>query len=388
MKVRKTMIGFELEPEQVELQKLARDFAAREIAPHAAHHDQTGEFPREICRRAWEVGLMNTHVPEAHGGLGLGVLDGCIIAEEIAAACSGIGTPMEANNLASAPIIVGGSEDQQRRWLAPLTEELRFAAYCVTEPNAGSDVQGIQTTAKRVGSDYVLNGSKMWITNGGVADWYFVLAYTDSAKGIAGMSAFVVPRDTAGIEVGKKEQNMGQRASDTRAVEFHDVAVPEADRIGPEGEGWKLAMSAFDHTRPVVAAAAVGVARSALGHALRYAHDRRAFGVALSRHQAIAFMLAEMARDVESARLLVWKAGWKIDHGQRNTIDAAMAKLTAADACMRVTTDAVQIHGGYGYSKEYPVEKLMRDAKVFQIYEGTSQIQRIIIARELARWSA
>jgi len=388
MKVRKTMIGFELEPEQVELQKLARDFAAREIAPHAAHHDQTGEFPREICRRAWEVGLMNTHVPEAHGGLGLGVLDGCIIAEEIAAACSGIGTPMEANNLASAPIIVGGSEDQQRRWLAPLTEELRFAAYCVTEPNAGSDVQGIQTTAKRVGSDYVLNGSKIWITNGGVADWYFVLAYTDSAKGIAGMSAFVVPRDTAGIEVGKKEQNMGQRASDTRAVEFHDVAVPEADRIGPEGEGWKLAMSAFDHTRPVVAAAAVGVARSALGHALRYAHDRRAFGVALSRHQAIAFMLAEMARDVESARLLVWKAGWKIDHGQRNTIDAAMAKLTAADACMRVTTDAVQIHGGYGYSKEYPVEKLMRDAKVFQIYEGTSQIQRIIIARELARWSA
>ncbi len=379
------MIGFKLEAEQVELQRLARDFAQREIAPHAKHHDETGEFPREICRRAWELGLMNTHVPEEFGGLGLGVFEGCVIAEEIAAGCSGIGTPMEANNLAEAPIIVGGTEDQKRRWLTPMTEEFRLAAYCVTEPNAGSDVQGITTSATKVGAEYVLNGNKLWITNGGVADWYFVLAYTDHSRKAAGMSAFVVPATDKGVELGKKEQNMGQRASDTRSVSFHDVVVKEEDRIGGEGEGWRLAMSAFDHTRPVVAAAAVGVARSALEHALRYSHERQAFGVTLSQHQAIAFMLAEMARDVEAARLLVWKAGWKIDHGERNTYDAALAKLTAADACMRVTTDAVQIFGGYGYSREYPVEKLMRDAKVFQIYEGTSQIQRIIVARELAR---
>ncbi|MBK8230130.1 MAG: acyl-CoA dehydrogenase family protein [Candidatus Eisenbacteria bacterium] len=381
-------MDFQMSEEQRELQRLARDFAQKEILPRAAHHDETGEFPREICRKAWDLGLMNTHIPEEYGGLGLGVLEGCLIGEELAAACSGIGTPMEANNLAEAPIIVGGSAEQKDRWLRPMTEEFRLAAYCVTEPNAGSDVQGISTTARRVGEEYVLDGAKMWITNGGVADWYFVLAYTDREKKTAGMSAFVVPATAAGIELGKKEPNMGQRASDTRAVSFHEVQVPARDRIGPEGGGWKLAMSAFDHTRPVVAAAAVGVARAAMEHALRYARERHAFGGPIIQQQAIAFMLADMAQSVEAARLLVWKAAWKIDAGQRNTLEAAYAKAFAADACMRVTTDAVQIHGGYGYSREYPVEKLMRDAKVFQIYEGTSQIQRVIIARELIRAAA
>lgn len=379
------MIGFGLSEEQRELQRLAREFAEKEIRPRAQHHDETGEFPREICQKAWELGLMNTHIPEEYGGLGLGVLDGALITEEMAAGCSGIATAMEANTLAEAPVIVGASDDQKKAWLAPMCDEFRLAAYCVTEPDAGSDVAGMKSTARKVGGEYILSGSKMWITNGGVADWYFVVAYTDREKGHRGMTAFVVPSDAAGIELGKKEQNMGQRASDTRAVTFHDVKVPEANRIGGEGQGWSLAMAAFDHTRPVVASGAVGVARSALEHALRYSTERETFGKPIARHQAIQFMIAEMARDVEAARLLVWKAAWKIDQGERNTLEAAYAKLFAADMVMRVTTDAVQVFGGYGFSREYPVEKLMRDAKVYQIYEGTSQVQRMIIARELYR---
>lgn len=374
------MIDFELTDDQLAFQKLAREFAAREIAPKAAHHDETGEFPWDICKKAWETGLMNTHIPAEYGGLGLSVLDGCLIAEEVAAACSGIGTALEANTLAEAPVIVGGSDEQKKKWLGMMVEEFKLAAYCVTEPDAGSDVAGIKTTARKVGSDYVINGSKMWITNGGVADWYFVLALTDPSRGARGMSAFIVPRETPGIEVGKKEQNLGQRASDTRGITFHDVVVPEANRVGGEGRGFFLAMSAFDHTRPPVAAAAVGVARSAMEHAIRYAKERQTFGTPIGRHQAIGFMIAEMHRDIEAARMLVWKAGWKIDRGHRNTLEAATAKLMAADTAMRVTTDAVQIFGGYGYNREYPVEKLMRDAKVFQIYEGTSQIQRYIVA--------
>ena len=379
------MIGFDLTEDQRDLRKLARDFAKREVAPKAAHHDETGEFPWEIARKAWEIGLMNTHIPEEYGGLGLGVLDGCLIAEEIAAACSGIGTAMEANTLAQAPVIVGGSDEQKRRWLAPMMEEFQLAAYCVTEPDAGSDVQGLKTTALKVGSDYVINGSKMWITNGGVADWYFVVALTNPSRGARGMSAFIVPKGTEGIEVGKKEQNLGQRASDTRAVTFNEVVVPEANRIGKEGRGWFLAMEAFAHTRPAVAAAAVGVSRTAMEHSIRYAKERRTFGVPIARHQTIAFMIADMARDIEASRLLVWKAAWNIDQGRVSQLEPAFAKLMAADTCMRVTTDAVQIFGGYGYNREYPVEKLMRDAKVFQIYEGTSQIQRHIIAGQVLK---
>ncbi len=377
------MVGFALNEMQRELQKLAREFAEKEIQPKAAHHDETGEFPREICRKAWELGLMNTHIPEAYGGLGLGVLDGCIITEEMASGCSGIATAMEANTLAEAPVIVGASDEQKKKWLGPMCEEFRLAAYCVTEPDAGSDVAGMKTTARKVGDDYVLSGNKMWITNGGVADWFFVVAYTDKDQGHRGMSAFLVPAGADGIELGKKEQNMGQRASDTRAVSFNDVKVPASDRVGEEGQGFRLAMAAFDHTRPVVASGAVGVARSAMNHAIRYSTERQTFGKPIAQHQSIQFMIAEMARDVEAARLLVWKAAWKIDNGERNTLEAAYAKLFAADTVMRVTTDAVQVFGGYGFSREYPVEKLMRDAKVYQIYEGTSQIQRMIIAREL-----
>jgi len=377
------MIDFRLSDDQKQFRDLAREFARNEIAPRARHHDETGEYPMEICRKAWELGLMNTHIPAEYGGLGLGVLEGCLIAEEVAWGCTGIGTAMEANTLAQCPVIVAGTEEQKRKWLSPLTEEFRLTAYCVTEPGAGSDVQGIQTTATRHGNDYVLNGSKMWITNGGVADWYFVLAYTDPSQKYRGMSAFIVPRETEGVIVGKKENNMGQRASDTRAVTFQNIRVPLENRIGEEGDGFRAAMTAFDHSRPVVASAAVGLAQSAYDHAVAYAKERKTFGVPIYKHQAIGFLIADMACAIQASRLLVWQSAWTIDQGKRNTREAAFAKLFAADTAVRVATDAVQVFGGNGFSKEYPVEKLYRDAKIYQIYEGTSQIQRLIIAKEI-----
>ncbi|MBS1983781.1 MAG: acyl-CoA dehydrogenase family protein [Bdellovibrionales bacterium] len=377
------MINLELSDEQKALIELARSFGEKEMAPKAEHHDHTGEYPMEIIKKAHAVGLMNTHIPQEFGGLGLSTLDGCLIAEELSSFCSGMYTAIEANGLAQAPVIVAGSDAQKREFLSPQVEQPLLAAYCVTEPAAGSDVQGIKTTARKVGGDYVINGSKMWITNGSVASWYFVLAHTDTTKGVNGMTGFIVPRNTPGIEVGKKEKNLGQRCSDTRGLSFTDVKIPEKYRLGEEGKGFKIAMAAFDHTRPPVAAGAVGVARAAMQHAIRYASERKTFGVPIAKHQAISFMIADMAMNIEAARGLVWKAAFEIDSGRRNTKFAAMAKAFAADMCNKVCTDAVQVFGGYGYSEEYPVEKLYRDSKIFQIYEGTSQIQRLIIAKEI-----
>lgn len=377
------MIDFSLSDEQKEYQALARDFCQKEVIPKAAYHDETGEYPMDIIKKAWDAGLSNTHVPEEYGGLGLHVVDGCIISEEIAAGCTGIGTAMEANMLAECPVILAGNEEQKKSFLGRMIEAPLLAAYCVTEPDAGSDVQGVRTTAKKVGDEYIINGNKMWITNASVANWYFVLAYTDIEKGVRGMSAFLVEADSEGITVGKKEQNMGQRCSDTRGITFENVKVPAKNMLGAEGQGFKIAMGAFDLSRPVVASASVGLARGAMQHAIQYAGTRKTFGVPIAAHQAVSFMIADMAKDIEAARLLVWQSAWMIDQGTRNTKFAAMAKCFAADTAMRVATDAVQIFGGNGYSKEYPVEKLMRDAKIFQIYEGTSQIQRLIIAKEI-----
>ena len=264
-----------------------------------------------------------------------------------------------------------------------MTHEFKLAAYAVTEPGAGSDVAGIRTTATRVGDEYVINGSKMWITNAGVADWFFVLTKTDPAAGHKGMTGFIVESKTPGVIVGKKEKNMGQRCSDTRGVTFEDVKVHKSQIVGNEGDGFKIAMGAFDHTRPGVAIGAVGVARAAMEHAIRYANTRNAFGKPISANQGISFMLADMAKDIEAGRLLCWQAAWMIDHGHKNTYQASLAKAFCADMCMRICTDAVQVFGGYGYNSEYPVEKLMRDSKIFQIYEGTSQIQRVIISKFL-----
>lgn len=377
------MVDFRLTEEQELLRKLARDFAKTEIMPAAAHHDETGEFPTEIVKKAWDAGLLNTKIPEAYGGLGLGVLESCIIAEELGYGCTGITTAIEANNLAEAPVIVAGSDALKKRFLAPMTEQFQMAAYCVTEPGAGSDVAGLSTTAVKKGGAYVLNGTKQWITNAAKADWYFVLAKTDPDAGHRGMTGFVVPRDSPGISVGRKEKNMGQRASDTRQVVFEDVEVPAENVVGEVGHGFKVAMAAFDVTRPMVAAAAVGLARRAMDESIAYAKERKTFGRPIANHQAIAFMIADMATSVEAAQMLVWKSAWLFDQGKRNSLMAAHAKRFAADEAMRIATDAVQVFGGYGFNTEYPVEKLMRDAKIFQIYEGTSQIQRLIISRHV-----
>jgi len=378
------MIGFELNEMQQAFQDLARQFARNEIAPVAAEHDTSGKFPRATLEKAHAAGLMNSHIPESCGGLGLGTLDGCLISEEIAWGCTGIGTAMEANTLAQMPVIVAGSDAQKKKYLGRMTEAPLFCAYAVTEPGAGSDVAAARTTAVRKGDKWVINGEKMWITNGGVADWFFVLAKTDPEAGAGkAFTGFIVDADTPGITVGKKEWNMGQRASDTRGITFEDVEVPDANRLADEGYGFKLAMKAFDKTRPVVASAAVGLSKRAMDESIKYATERKTMGKPIAMHQAISFMIADMATEIEAARMLVWKAGYEIDNGRRNTYYASMAKRFAADTAMKTATNAVQIHGGYGFSTEYPVEKLMRDAKVFQIYEGTSQIQRLIIAKEI-----
>ena len=377
------MIDFSLSQEQEQLRDLAQDFAKNEIRPMTAAHDRTGEFPADVLKKAWSLGLMNTHIPEAYGGLGLGTLEGCIMGEEMAWGCTGVSTAIEANTLAEAPVIVAGSEEQKKKYLGRMSEEFLFAAYGVTEPNAGSDVASIRSTAVRQGDKYILNGEKMWITNAGKANWFFVLAKTDPDAGHRGMTGFIVDADAPGISLGKKEWNMGQRASDTRGVKFEDVEVPVSNRLGEEGQGFIIAMKAFDKTRPLVAAGAVGLARAAYQHAVDYAKERSTMGRPIMKHQAISFMIADMAKDIDAARLLVWRSAWAIDRGVRNTKFAAMAKCFGADVAHRVASDAVQVFGGNGFSTEYPVEKLLRDSKIFQIYEGTSQIQRLIIAREI-----
>ena len=376
--------SLQLSEEQAALQGLARQFAVNDVIPVAAQYDQTMEFPREVFNQAWELGLVNTHIPEAYGGLGLGCLEGCIIGEELAYGCTGIMTAMEANGLAEAPVIIAGTHEQKAKYLGRMTEEPLQAAYGVTEPGAGSDVAGLATTAVKKGDEWVINGQKMWITNGGVANWYFVLAKTDAtAKTGSAFTGFIVDGDTPGITVGRKEINLGQRCSDTRGITFEDVVVPDANRLGAEGKGFGVAMGAFDHTRPPVASGAVGLARRAMQEALEYATTRKTMGTMIAGHQAVSFMLADMAMGIEASRMLVYKSAYEIDNGRKNTLFASMAKAFAGDHANKVAADAVQIFGGNGFNTEYPVEKLMRDAKIYQIYEGTSQIQRMIIAREL-----
>ena len=377
------MINFDLSDDQKQLQSLAHDFAEKEIKTKAAHYDETGEWPLDILKKAYELGLVSIHIPAEYGGLGLGALDGCIMEEELSWGCSGITTAITANSLGQVPVMIAGSDAQKKKWLSPFSSEHHICAYAVTEPGAGSDVAAIQTVAVKKGDKYILTGQKMWITGAGHARWYFVLAKTDKEAAHKGMSAFIVPRDLPGVTVGKKENNMGQCASDTRGITFEEVEIPAENLLGREGDGFVIAMKAFDHTRPLVAAAAVGLARSAMEYAIGYAKERKSFGKPLFYHQGISFMIADMASDIEAGRFLVWNSAQRLDKGQKNTLQAAYAKRFCADMTMRVATDAVQVFGGNGFNKEYPVEKLMRDAKIFQIYEGTSQIQRMIIAREL-----
>jgi acyl-CoA dehydrogenase len=378
-----TGISFALTEEQRALRELAHNFAVREIRPKAAEYDEHQTHPAEVVAKAHEVGLMNPHIPEELGGAGLGGMEGALIGEELCWGCSGIGTSIVANILGALPVLLAGTEEQKREWLAPLLEEPILCSFALTEPGAGSDVSGIQTTAVRQGDDYVVNGSKMFITNAGQADWFTVFAATDKAAGHRGLTAFVVPRTADGVTIEKHLDKMGQRATDTSALAFQDVQVPAGNRLGEEGEGFKIAMQTLDNTRPGTAAGAVGVARAAFEHAVAYSKERVQFGQPIAMNQGVNFLVADMATEIEAARLLVWQAAWLLDQGKRATLESSYAKRFAADTAMKVTTDAVQIFGGYGYMKEYPVEKLMRDAKLFQIYEGTSQIQRLVIAREI-----
>lgn len=377
------MTLFDLNETQKQLFDLATDFSEKEVWPRAKKLDETAEYPVELLKKSHELGLLNAFVPEKAGGLGLGSFDHSLIAEALSMGSAGFCTALIANDLAAIPLILSGNESIWKTFLAPMVESYQMASYCVTEPDAGSDVAGIKTTAKRVKDKYVINGSKAWITNAGHASWFFVLAKTDLTAGHKGISGFVVPANAPGVLLRKKEDNMGQRCSDTRGVTFDQVEIPKEYLLGEEGDGFRLAMAAFDRTRPVVAAQAVGLSARAMKCAIEYAKTRTTFGKPISEHQGVSFLIAEMARDIEAGRLLVWKAASQIDANRRNTYHASIAKMFAADTCMRITTDAVQIFGGYGYNKEYPVEMLMRDAKIFQIYEGTSQIQRMIVGKSL-----
>ncbi|MFQ6111316.1 MAG: acyl-CoA dehydrogenase family protein [Nitrospinota bacterium] len=377
------MADFSLTEKQRLLRELARDFAQKFILPAASLHDEEGSFAWEVYEKAFEQGLMNPNIPARYGGPGLGCLDTCVVMEELAWGCGGIASSWFANVLATEPILLAGTEEQKERFLRPFTQELRMGAFCLTEPGAGTDVGAISTTARREGECYIIDGHKCFITNGGVASLYVIFASTDRELGTRGISAFIVPSDTPGVRKGKKEDKMGQRAADTAEVLLEEAVVPSSERLGEEGDGFKIAMKALDWTRPGVAALATGVARAAFEAASKHALEREQFGAPIVSFQGLSFMLADMAKDIEAARLLTRWAAWLMDRGERNTAAAAMAKVFATDAAMRVTTDAVQVLGGYGYMKENRLEKYMRDVKLCQIYEGTNQILRAIIAREL-----
>jgi acyl-CoA dehydrogenase len=375
------MVDFTLTDEQESMREMAHDFAEKEMRPVAWDYDRDATWPQEIIAKAWEVGLMNSHIPVEYGGVGASYLDGCVMGEELAWGCAAIATTLGANELAAAPVLIGGSEKVKREYFGKLLDQPKLASFCLTEPDAGSDVSGMRTTAVRTGDKYVINGSKCFITNGGYADWYTVYAKTDKDAGHRGISAFVVPRD-ATVTVDKHEDKMGLRASNTATVSFNETEVPAGNLLGEENHGFKLAMMTLDRTRPGVASMATGIARAAFEFAGAYSKERVQFGVPIAMHQAIQFMIADMATKIEAARLLVHKSAVLLDQGQRNTLVSSHAKRFAADSAMEITTDAVQVYGGYGFMKEYPVEKLMRDAKIMQLYEGTSQIQRLVIARE------
>ena len=376
-------MDFSLTPEQTEIKDLAMKFARLEMMPKAQEFDEKASMPMEILTKAWELGLINTCIPTEFGGNGFSAVDSMIITEALAYGCMGMNTAIMANDLALLPIVIGGTQEQKKRFLTPFTESYKIAAFCLTEPGNGSDAAGLKTTIKEDGDDVIINGNKMWITNAGYADLFVLYGTTDPALKHKGITAVVIEKGTAGIEIGKKEDKMGHRCSDTRAMTFNNLRVSKKNILGGLNQGWKIAMKTLDHSRPMVAASAVGGAQCAYDHAIKYAKERVQFNVPISQHQAIQFMIADMAMKIEASRLLVHKAAWLLDNGLPNTQLASYSKAFAADSCMQIATDAVQVFGGYGYSKEYPVEKIMRDAKLIQLYEGTSQIQRLVIAKEI-----
>lgn len=377
------MIDFSLTEEQMALQEMSREFAEKEMKPNAAKYDKGDEFSEDVMQKAFDVGFLTCKIPNEYGGGGLSDVDTVIITEELSAGCAGMYTTMMVNALANTPIILFGTDEQKKKYLTPQTEKMTFAAFCLTEREAGSDAGSLKTKAVKQGDEYVINGSKCFISNGGIAGMFTVFALTDPGKGARGMSAFIVPRETQGIIVGKEEDKMGHRASNTVELFFEDVKVPAENLLGKEGMGFIIAMRTLDKTRAPVGAAGVGVARAAMEYAIEYAKTRIQFGKPIALYQNTAFKIAQMATEIDAARQLVWRAAWMTDQGIPCGKESAMAKMYGSDIAMKVTTDALQIFGGYGYMKDYPMEKLMRDAKLLQIYEGTNEIQRLVISKEV-----
>ena len=382
------MISFDLTREQSDMRDLAHRFAEKEIRPVAAEFDEREEVPWEVIRKAAQSGFLSYFVPEEYGGGGItDMLTHCLVDEELFWGCAGVGTILGGTSLCAMPILIAGNESQKARYLSRFCDpaQPKLGAFALTEPSAGSDPVSLVTQAHREGNYYVINGQKTFITNAGIADVYVIFATLDVNLGYRGITAFIAEKDWDGLLPGKKEKKMGIRASHTATLVLDNLRVPVENRLGDEGEGFKTAMKTFEYTRTHIAIAAVGLARAAYEYVLDYSQQRVQFGKPIIHHQAVAFMLADMATQIDASRLLAWRAACLADQGMPCTKEASMAKAFAADVAMKVTTDAVQILGGYGYMRDYPVEKWMRDAKIMQIYEGTAQIQRMIIARHLAR---
>jgi acyl-CoA dehydrogenase len=370
-----------LTPEQEQLVETARRFAAEKLVPNATEWDRSETFPTETFREAWNLGLMNVELPEQYGGVGLHTFDGCLVSEELSFGCAAVATSIMCNHLGALPLLIAGTDAQKQQWLSRLGERLEFVSYACSEPDAGSDVAGMKTKIVRDGSGWRLTGQKRWITNAGHAGFFTGFATMDPALRHKGITAFVVSADTPGVSTGRKEDKLGQRASDTRDVIFDDVRLTDDQILGRPGEGFAIAMETFDRSRPMIAALAAGIIRRCAEESRSYALERKAFGAPISQHQAVQFMIAEMVMSYEMVRLLWQKAAWEVDNGVKRSSTSAIAKAWGGDLAMKCAVDAVQVFGGYGYTKEYPVEKLMRDAKLLQIYEGTSQVQRMVIAR-------
>jgi len=377
------MHGFDLTEEQKALTDMARRFVRERVIPAAPELDEKEEFPTGLFAEAHALGLANVEVPAEYGGLGLSCHDHCLLSEELSYGCSGVNTTLEANLLGAMPLIIAGSDEQKKKYLGMLVAEPCFAAYGCSEPDAGSDVAALSTCYERKGDEFVITGQKRWITNAAHARWFTVLATRDRSLKHKGISCFVVDADAPGVKIGRHERKLGQRCSHTSDILLEEVRVPRSALVGEEGKGFYIAMKTFDRSRPWIAATCAGVIRRALDESVAYAKERKTFGVPIAQHQAVQFMIAEMAIKYEATRLLCHKAAAAVDAGQLDSVVSAYAKAFGADAAMAVTTDAVQVFGGYGYTREYPVEKLMRDAKLLQIYEGTSQIQRVVIAKNL-----
>lgn len=375
------MLDFTLTPEQLDLQQKAREFAKKEILPVAWYYDEIDETPLPLLKKAFDAGLMNTEISQKYGGNGWGLIESVVMTEEFAAACPGLATSLFDNSLGLEPLLLCKNEPLKKKYLPKILKDFKLICFATSEPTMGSDVAGIRCKAERDGDDYILNGTKYWITNGGVADYMSIFATVDPDSQHEGVCAFLLERDWEGVSMGRKIPKLGQRGSNTTGIKLKDVRIPKENVMAPPGEGFVLAMQTFSRTRPAIGAFAIGTARSAMEFAIDYAKKRRAFGAKIGDFQAIQHKIAEMYQKVATSRLLVWKSAWEADNGMDPTITASIAKFYSTEAALEVADEALQIFGGYGYTKMFPVEKLLRDARLFRIYEGTSEVLRYIISR-------